>query len=83
VADKAVETSGFKALKTYFDTKSPVSDLALARGAQSLYDCDTPVCRGKRPEDHLGIVAGTKPEGDGRPVKGKLKPKELNYVISR
>ena len=20
--------------------------------SQSLYDCDTPVCRGKRPEDH-------------------------------
>lgn len=54
-------------------------------------DCDTPVCRGKRPEDHLGIMCEChfhpkcryKPEGDGRPVKGKRKPKELNYAISR
>ena len=27
--------------------------------------------------------AQERPEGDGRPVKGKRKPKELNYVISR
>jgi hypothetical protein len=54
-------------------------------------DCDTPVCRGKRPEDHLGIMCEChfhpkcryKPEGDGCPVKGKRKPKELNYAISR
>jgi hypothetical protein len=48
---------------------------------------DTP----KRPEDHLEDSVRMsfhpkcryKPEGDGRPVKGKRNPKELNYVISR
>jgi hypothetical protein len=80
---------------TVFDASlnpNAVSDSALeCFGAQSLHDCDTPVCRGKRPEDILGSCENVifirncryKPEGDGRPVKGKHRPKELNYVISR
>ena len=57
-------------------------------GAQSLYDCDTPVCRGKRPEDIWGSCenvifirnAGTNPKVMA--VRSKVNVNRKNLIMS-